>query len=304
MNRGGGLSGWINGFVGVLIFSGSLVATRIAVTSIDPLFLTFARAATAGIVAAAILLRFQVKRPVPHDLASLLVVASGVVIGFPLLTALALRHITSAHAIVFVGLLPAATALFGVIRAGERPAAAFWLFSALGSFFVAIYAGTASTLRVSAFGDTMMMAAILLCGLGYAEGARLSRTLGGWQVICWALVLCLPLTLPLAALTRPVEFVTISLSVWLALAYVSLFSMLIGFFFWFRGLAQGGISGVGQLQLLQPFLGLGLASLVLHETVGWQVFALALGVMLCVLGAKRFAAPGKTIAVVGVKRRA
>jgi drug/metabolite transporter (DMT)-like permease len=303
MNRGGVLSGWINGFVGVLIFSGSLVATRIAVASMDPLFLTFARAAAAGIVAAAILLCYQVRRPVLRDLAALLVVASGVVIGFPLLTALALRHMTSAHAIVFVGLLPAATALFGVIRAGERPSPAFWLFAALGSAFVAIYACTASTFRVSALGDSMMVAAILLCGLGYAEGARLSRTLGGWQVICWALVLCLPLTLPLAALTRPAAFMTISLSVWLALAYVSLFSMLIGFFFWFRGLAQGGISAIGQLQLLQPFFGLGLASLVLHETVGWRVFALALAVMFCVVGARRFAAPGQTIAVMARKRR-
>jgi drug/metabolite transporter (DMT)-like permease len=289
MPMNGKASGWGNGLIGVVIFSGSLPATRIAVATIDPVFLTFARAAIAGLVGGFLLLGFRSRRPPRENLVSLAVVAAGVVIGFPLLTALALRHITSAHAMVFVGLLPLSTALFGVLRGGERPPPAFWFFAGLGGFLVALYAGDAIAISASPGGDALMLAAILVCGLGYAEGAKLARVLGGWQVICWALVLALPVTLPLAAFTRPAIYADISAPAWWALAYVSLFSMLIGFVFWYRGLAQGGIAGVGQLQLLQPFFGLILAAAFLHEPVGWPIIAVAAGVVLCVGGAKRFA---------------
>ena len=289
MNTDSTASGWVNGFIGVLIFSGSLPATRVAVATIDPLFLTFARASIAGVLAIIVLLTFHAKRPHRDSLGALTIVALGVVMGFPLLTALALRHVTSAHAIVFVGLLPVATALFAVVRGGERPRPAFWLFSGLGALFVAIYACTARTFVASPAGDALMLAAILVCGLGYAEGAKLSRTLGGWQVICWALVVSLPFMLPLAIFTRPAAFTGIGAPAWWGLAYVSLFSMLIGFVFWYRGLAQGGIAGVGQLQLLQPFFGLTLAALVLHEPVGWPIFAVTAAVVICVGGAKRYA---------------
>jgi drug/metabolite transporter (DMT)-like permease len=281
-------AGWLNGFAGVLIFSGSLPATRIAVASMDPLFLTFARAAIAGLLALVLLSTLSATRPARGQWAALAVVAAGVVIGFPLLTALALRHLTSAHAIIFLGLLPAATAIFAVLRGGERPRPAFWLFAAAGSLAVAAYAGGTAGIITAPAAAAQMLAAILVCGLGYAEGAKLSRTLGGWNVICWALVLALPATLPLAMLTRPASFAAITVPAWWALAYVSLFSMLIGFIFWYRGLAQGGIAGVGQLQLLQPLFGLLLAALLLHEPLGWPIFAVAVVVMLCVGGAKRF----------------
>jgi len=283
-------SGWLNGLIGVVIFSASLPATRVAVATIDPLFLTFARAAIAGVVGGMVLLGFRSSSPPRGSLVSLAIVAAGVVIGFPLLTALALRHVTSAHAIVFIGLLPLSTAVFGVLRGGERPAIGFWLFAGLGGIMVALYAGAASAVATSPMGDALMLAAILVCGLGYAEGAKLARMMGGWQVICWALVLALPATLPLAALTRPAVFTGIGPPAWWALAYVSLFSMLIGFIFWYRGLAQGGIAGVGQLQLLQPLFGLILAAAFLHEPVGWPIIAVTAGIVLCVGGAKRFAA--------------
>jgi drug/metabolite transporter (DMT)-like permease len=286
----GKASGWLNGLIGVLIFSGSLPATRVAVATIDPVFLTFARAAIAGLVGGFLLLTLRSKGPPRETLVSLAIIAAGVVIGFPLLTALALRHITSAHAIVFVGLLPLSTALFGVLRGGERPLPAFWLFAGLGGLLIGLYAGAASAVSDSTAGDSLMLAAILVCGVGYAEGAKLARVLGGWRVICWALVLALPATLPLAVLTRPTVFAGIGAPAWWSLVYVSLFSMLIGFVFWYRGLAQGGIAGVGQLQLLQPFFGLILAAAFLHEPVGWPIIAVATGVVLCVGGAKRFAA--------------
>ncbi|KPH07717.1 drug/metabolite transporter (DMT)-like permease [Rhizobium leguminosarum] len=281
-------SGWLNGFIGVVIFSGSLPATRVAVMQFDPVFLTVARAAIAGILALGLLIAFREKRPSGRDILSLAVVALGVVVGFPLLTALALQHVTSAHSIVFIGLLPLSTAIFGVIRGGERPKPAFWLFSVLGSALVAGFA-VMQGLTASPVGDLLMLAAILVCGLGYAEGGRLSRTLGGWQVISWALVLSLPVMAAVAFLYRPASFAAIETPALIGLAYVSLFSMLIGFIFWYRGLSQGGIAAVGQLQLLQPFFGLALAATLLHESVTWSMLAVTVAVILCVAGAKRFA---------------
>ncbi|MDY6946042.1 MAG: DMT family transporter [Pseudomonadota bacterium] len=280
--------GWLNGFLGVLIFSGSLPATRAAVMDFDPVFLTVARATVAALLGILLLLLAREKLPARGDVPSLVVVAVGVVIGYPLLTALALQHITSAHSIVFVGLLPLATAIFGVLRGGERPRAVFWLFACVGSAIVVGYA-VGQGLSASPTGDMLMLAAIVICGLAYAEGAKLSRTLGGWQVICWALALSLPLMLMLLVMLTPPDFSRVSAPAWLGLAYVSLFSMLIGFVFWYRGLAQGGIAAVGQLQLLQPFFGLALAATLLGEQVSVGMLGVTLAVVACVMGARQLA---------------
>ncbi|XKU40433.1 DMT family transporter [Pseudomonas [fluorescens] ATCC 17400] len=281
-------SGWINGLLGVLIFSGSLPATRVAVLEFDPVFLTVARATLAAMAGLCLLWLLKARRPTREQWAPLLIVALGVVLGFPLLTALALQSVTSAHSIVFIGLLPLATAVFGVLRGGERPRPVFWLFSILGSLLVMGYA-LAQGLNAAPIADLLMLLAVLACGLGYAEGGKLSRTLGGWQVICWALVVALPVVAPLTLLLAPSSFVGISLSAWFSLGYVALFSMLIGFVFWYRGLAQGGIAAVGQLQLLQPFFGLALAASLLHEQVSLGMLAVTVAVIACVTGAKKFA---------------
>jgi drug/metabolite transporter (DMT)-like permease len=274
--------------LGVVIFSGSLPATRVAVDGFSPLFLTSARAVIATALGALLLLLLRQTWPRRQDILPLGVVALGVVVGFPLLTALALQHITAAHSIVFVGLLPLATAIFGVLRGGERPKLAFWLFSGIGSATVvgfALSGGGSGSLE----GDLLMVAAILLCGLGYAEGATLSRRLGGWQVISWALALSLPVMLAIMLATLPATWEAIGMPAWLGLAYVSVFSMLIGFVFWYRGLALGGIAGVGQLQLLQPFFGLLLAGLLLHEPIAWTMIAATAVVVVCVAFARRYA---------------
>jgi drug/metabolite transporter (DMT)-like permease len=242
----------------------------------------------AAMLGAALLWGLRQKRPERGDLLALAVVALGVVIGFPLLTALALKHVTAAHSIVFIGLLPLATALFGVLRGGERPRPAFWLFSVIGAAAVAGFALSRNA-EASLEGDLLMVAAVVLCGLGYAEGAKLSRRLGGWQVISWALVLALPAMAALAVATLPARWDDIGAPAWAGLAYVSVFSMLIGFVFWYRGLALGGIASVGQLQLLQPFLGLLLAGLLLHEPIAWTMVAVTGLVVLCVAGARRYA---------------
>ncbi len=300
-----GLEGWGSGLLGVVIFSASLPATRVAVAGFAPLFLTSARAVIAALLAAALLLALRrapspsqpPSRPRRGDLVPLLVVACGVVIGFPLLTALALQHVTAARSIVFIGLLPLATALFAVLRAGERPRPPFWLFSALGSAVVAGFALAGGGGAVSAgdaltgdalTGDILMLAAIAVCGLGYAEGAVLSRRLGGWQVICWALLLAAPAMAVVALLTLPDSWRGIGAAAWGGLTYVSVFSMLLGFVFWYRGLALGGIARVGQLQLLQPFFGLLLAAVLLGEQVAWTMIAASGAVVLCVALARRF----------------
>jgi drug/metabolite transporter (DMT)-like permease len=279
---------WLNGLVGVVIFSGSLPATRLALQGFDPLFLTYARATIAAMAGAVALVLLKQTRPQRGEIPGLVLVAAGVVIGFPLLTALALEHITAARGLLYIALLPVMTALFAVIRAGERPRPPFWLFSLAASLLVMAFA--TSTGRVAGMlpGDLMMLAAIALCGLGYAEGGRLSRRLGGWQVISWALLMTLPVMLPLALYAWPEDPTTVPPAV-LALFYVGLFSMLIGFIFWYRGLAQGGIASVGQLQFLQPFLGLALAAAILGEPIGWSLLVVMILVIGCVAAARRFA---------------
>jgi drug/metabolite transporter (DMT)-like permease len=287
------VKGWTNGFIGMLIFSGSMPATRLALESFEPVFLTAARAFIAGILGLALIFAFREKRPARDDLFVLCIVAAGVVIGFPLLTAFALTYITSAESLVFIGLLPLATAIFGFVRGGERPHRAFWFFAVMGSALVVIYALTRAASQ-SITGNLLMLAAIVVCGLGYAEGAKLSRRLGGWQVISWSLVLSLPLMSIFAVIYMPPSLESIKPAAWGGLAYVSLFSMLIGFVFWYRGLAQGGISAVGQLQLLQPFFGLFISAILLHEIVKWPMVMITIAAVFCVAGAKIFSSQAVT----------
>lgn len=284
--------GWINGMIGVLLFSGSMPATRAAVISFSPLFLTAARAMIAGGLGALMLISMRPALPRGRQWLSLAMIAGGVVVGFPLLTAIALQEISAARSLVFVGLLPLSTALFGVMRGGERPGAMFWLFALMGAGCVAGFA----LLHDGAFspvGDALMVAAVIVCGLGYAEGAVLTRQMGGQgggtQVICWALVICTPLAGLLAVYTWPQSMGAVVMPSWVGLFYVSVCTMLLGFIFWYRGLALGGIARVGQLQLLQPFMGLGLAAMFLHETIAPAMLVAVSAVVGCVAGARRFA---------------
>ncbi|OKH89607.1 DMT family transporter [Thalassospira sp. TSL5-1] len=282
--------GWIFGFLGMLVFSGSLPATRLAMAGFDPIFLTVARAVLAGAMAAAILLLTRQAWPGRREVSSLLLVSLGTVVGFPLLTALALQYITAAHSVIFIGLLPLSTAIFGVLRGGERLRPVFWLFSGLGSALICGYA-LRNGVNGALAGDLLMLCAIVVCGLGYAEGATLSRKMGGWQVICWALVAALPVMLVLLFLTMPASFASIDAASWWSLAYVAIFSSIVGFLLWYRGLALGGIGAVGQLQLLQPFFGMMLAAVILSENVDQAMVLVTMAVIACVFGAKRFARP-------------
>ncbi|EOQ64195.1 hypothetical protein F935_00962 [Acinetobacter calcoaceticus ANC 3811] len=283
------MNGWVNGFIGVAIFAGSLPATRVAVMGFEPGFLTAARAAIAGILGLILISVLKQKKPAKQDWWPLAIVAIGVVIGFPLFTALALQYMNAAHSIVFVSLLPLATAIFAVLRGGEKPNQFFWIFAVLGSGVVFAYMFFISGDTSLGIGDFYMLMAIIFCGFGYAEGGVLSRKIGGWQVICWALILSLPFMLFLTIFYMPTSFQNISASAVVGLIYVSLFSMLIGFFFWYKGLAQGGIAAISQLQLLQPLMGLAIAAALLHEHVSWSMLVVTAATLLCVAAAKKFA---------------
>jgi drug/metabolite transporter (DMT)-like permease len=280
--------GMVHGTIGMVIFAGSLPATRAAVIGLDTGFITAGRAAITGLLAIALLAMRRQRLPRRKEWFPLLVVAGGVVLGFPLLSALALRSVPATHAIVFVGMLPLMTALFAVLRAGERPRAAFWPWAVAGSAVVGGYAMLHDGAGF-AMPDLFMLGAILVCGLGYAEGSRLSRQLGSWQTICWALIISLPVSLPVMLLRWPAALADVPLPSWIGFAYVSLLSMFIGFFFWYRGLSLGGAARVGQIQLFQPFLGLALAALTLGEHVSPDIFAVAAIVGLCVWRARRYA---------------
>jgi drug/metabolite transporter (DMT)-like permease len=196
-----------------------------------------------------------------------------------LFSALALKHLTSAHSAVIVGLLPAATAVMAVVRAGERPAIGFWIACVSGLVFVLAFAASEGAGMVQR-ADVLVLVAVALGALGYAEGGRLSREIGGWRVICWALVASLPITGPAAAAGAFRSGVVAGPAAWAGFAYVSVVSMFLGFFAWYRGLAAGGVARVAQLQLVQPILTLVWSALLIGE----RVSAATVGTAILVLG--------------------
>lgn len=254
------------GFLGVLAFSLTLPATRAAVPELGGTLVGLGRALVAAALAGGLLLARRERPPPRRHWPGLAIVALGVVVGFPLCSALALRQVPAVHGAVVVGLLPAATAIMAVLRAGERPPAAFWLASAAGVGAVLVFAAAQGAGRPQA-ADGLLLAAVGLGALGYAEGGRLARELGGWRVICWALLLAAPLLAPPVLLVIDRDGLAAGPAAWLGFAYVSLVSMFLGFFAWYRGLALGGVARVGQIQLVQPVLTLGWAALLLGERV-------------------------------------
>lgn len=280
-------NGWMNGLIGVLLFSGSMPATKVAVLSLDPIFVTLVRALIAAVLASLFLFYNKATWPTKSESQSLLLVSAGAVIGFPLLSSLALQHMTAARSLVFVGTLPLSTAIFAVLRGKEKPKPLFWLFAFLGSALVVGFA-YAQHATSSLTGDLLMLAAIVLCGLAYAEGAVLTKTMGGSQVISWAIIFALPILIPTFFFFIPSSIETIQLETWVSLLYLGTMSMFTGFIFWYKGLAQGGIATVGQLQLLQPFFGLALAAFFLQEFISMGMLTVTLGVVGCVAASKRF----------------
>ncbi len=275
------LMGFVYGFIGVLVFSLTLPATRVAVSGFDPVFVGLGRAIIAAGLSLVLLVVTRQTLPPWRFLPNFCIVVAGVVIGFPLLSAIAMRDAPASYGAVITGLLPLSTALCGVWRAGERPSLPFWIFASLGSTLVigfALFSGNGSI----QLADLALLGAVAAAGLGYAEGAILARTFGSWQVICWSLVLSFPLLLPIVIQHVPTSFASVSVNAILGFLYVSIFSMFFGFFAWFRGLSLGGIARVGQIQLLQPFLTILASAVFLGEHLTMTTLSFAVGVIICV----------------------
>jgi drug/metabolite transporter (DMT)-like permease len=277
------------GGLGVLGFSFSLPATRLAVAGLDPWFVAFGRAFGAGLLAIGYLMVVRAPWPTRAQWRLLTIVALGIVVGFPLSTSLALETQTSAHGAVVVAGLPMSTAIWAVIRAGERPRPEFWLASGLG--FVAVLAfvvtggGVAGGFELA---DGFLLIGVILCGLGYAQGGALARDLGGARTVCWALVVSLPVTVPITAFVAATSgFSRAGGTQWFGFGYVTVVSMFLGFFAWYAGLAAGGVAKVGQVQLAQPVLTLVWSAFLLHEPVGWPTVVTAIAVLTCVIWTQR-----------------
>lgn len=270
--------GMLLGTVGVAIFSLTLPFTRLAVAELHPVFIALGRAVVAAACAGALLWWMRAPMPTRRQWISLAIVSLGCVIGFPVFSSIAMRHVPASHGAVVIGILPLATAVCGALRFGERPSAGFWIAALAGSALVVGFAlqqgGGALQLA-----DLALFGAVVSAAIGYAEGGRLSQAMGGQQVISWALVMSVPFLLPVSAWFGWKYGLAASPRAWMAFGYVSLFSMFIGFFFWYKGLAIGGIARVGQVQLLQPFLTILGAALILGESLRADSLLFALGVI-------------------------
>ena len=278
--------GW--GLLGVLAFSLTVPLTRIAVEGMSPLFIGVGRAVVAAALAGAALALTRQRLPRGTEWGRLLVVAAGVVLGFPLLTSYALESVPAGHCAVVIGLLPAATAVVAVLRGGERPSPRFWRFAALGvvatvGFVTAQGAGLGGV----GWADLLLLGAVVAAAVGYAEGGLLARSLGAWQTVSWALVVAVPVTAVLTAVAVAQQPPVATTGQWAAFAYLAAVSMFLGFVAWYRGLAIGPIATVSQVQLVQPVLSIGWATLLLGERITLLTAVGALAVVACAAGAVR-----------------
>jgi drug/metabolite transporter (DMT)-like permease len=275
--------GLLLGFVGVCIFAGTLPFTHIAVEHLSPLFVTAGRAALAGLLALSTLLLLRKRWPSRRQIGTLMLVALCLVAGFPGFTALAMQTVPASHGGVVLGILPLATSAISTLIAGERPSAAFWLAAVTGAALVigfTLHEGGGALGQ----GDVFLLGAALSSALGYVLSGKLARAgLAGWEVISWVLVVALPVTIPVALWTMPEEPGAIPAWSWISFAYVALMSQYLGFFAWNAGLAIGGIAHVSQVQLLQTFITLLIASSLNREDIPLSAWFVAGAVFILVV---------------------
>jgi drug/metabolite transporter (DMT)-like permease len=266
MNRTAETRGLLLGGLGMLSFSVTLPLTRLVVAELDPVFAGLGRALVAAALAVATLAWRRDPFPARRHLPGLAIVALGVVVGFPLFLSLAMRSAPASHGAVVVGLIPLSTALFAVLRTHERPSRGFWMATFAGSAAVVGFALAEGGGRFQA-ADGLLLLAVIFCGLGYAEGGRLARELGGWRVISWALVLAAPFIVAPVVMAGTTHGLHASVRAWAAFGYTGAISMFLGFWAWYYGLAHGGVARVSQVQLLQPFFTITWAAVLLGEHI-------------------------------------
>lgn len=282
---------WL-GLLGIVIFAVTLPMTRLAVGTpeapqMSGMFIALGRAVVAAVLSALFLLATRAPLPQRRDWLPLAITAGGVVFGFPLFTSIAMRYVEAMHASVIVGVLPLATAAVGALLHRQRPSGGFWLCAVLGSALVVTFAVLRSGsggLSIH-FADMLLLVAMMCAAVGYGYGARLSQHMQAEHVICWALLISLPLTLPLALLSWPQG--TVKASAWAGFAYLGVFSMWLGFFAWYRGLAMGGTVRVSQVQLVQPFLSMLFAVPLLGERLDAVTVGFSLAVIATVFAGKK-----------------
>jgi drug/metabolite transporter (DMT)-like permease len=270
------------GLLGVAAFSFTVIFTRVAVGGLSPMFVGSARAVIATVLAAIALALTKQRLPTGVQWARLAVVAGGVVVGFPLLTSYALTTADASHGAVVIALLPAATAVTAAIRTKERPPLSFWVMAGVGAIAALVFA----MLQAGGFGrlhwsDLMLFGAVAAAAIGYAEGGMLSRELGSWQTVSWALVLASPLMIALTVISMAAQPPTATPVQWAALAYLGVVSMYLGFFAWYRGLAIGPMAQISQVQLVQPVLSIIWAALMLGEELTWPTVLGGAAVIVC-----------------------
>jgi drug/metabolite transporter (DMT)-like permease len=280
----------------VAAFSFTVPFTRVAVAGISPLFIGSGRAVVAACLAAVALTVTRQRLPHGTQWARLAVTGGGVVVGFPLLTSYALTTAPASHGAIVIALLPAATAVLVVIRGREHPPPAFWAAAGAGAVAAVGFASAqGGGLGRPHWADLLLFGAVVAAAIGYAEGGLLSRELGAWQTVSWALVLCAPLMIALTALSAAHQAPHGTPAQWAAFAYLGVISMFLGFFAWYHGLALGPMARVSQVQLVQPVLTITWAALLLGEHLTWTTIVGGLVVILCAASAVRVrlgASPG------------
>ncbi|MET8473896.1 DMT family transporter [Streptomyces sp. NPDC006422] len=280
------VAGTLLAALGVTAFSLTFPATVWGLEGFGPYSLISVRCVLAGLVAGACLLALRVRVPERRHWAGLAVVAAGVVLGFPLLTTLALETATTAHSAVVVGLLPLATAVFSSIRTGSRPSRTFWIAACVGAAAVIAFTVQQSGGALTR-ADLFLFAALLICAAGYTEGGRLASVMPGWQVIAWALVLCLPLAVAGAAVALPYEPVHLTGHAVAGLVWVAVGSQFLGLVVWYKGMGMIGIPKASQLQLAQPLLTLLWSVVLLGEALPVAAPLTAVAVLLCIAATQR-----------------
>jgi drug/metabolite transporter (DMT)-like permease len=296
-------TGMVWGGLGVLMFSGGIPATRLAVSELPVMFVGTGRALVAAVLSVLLLIILRQKIPAKQHWPALLVVAFGAVFAYPIFSAIAMQTVDASHGTLISSIMPLFTALFGAWLSKVWPRPGFWLCALIGTAAVMAYSATSMNLNTQsmdindlsktfflgiASGDWWLILACFCCGLSYAQGGLLARHIGSWQVICWALVLSLPVLIPLCWFFQPADY-NVSLSSWLGFGYLAVFSMFLGFFAWYKGLSTGGVAQVSQLQLLTPFLAFCWAALWLGENISLSQWCMAVVVVVSIAFGRKLA---------------
>ena len=274
--------GMLLGLIGIICFSLTLPATSIAVPYFGATIVGLGRTVIAAIIVSIIFIVKKESLPNKRQIKSLCIVALGVVLGFPLLTTFAMESLPVSHGAIELALLPLATAGFAMIRGGERPSKRYWIASIIGAITVLVYAAFLGLGQLQK-GDIALLIAILILGLSYAEGGKLSKELGSWQVIAWAIVIGAPFFIIPVGLSLSADMLQAPIEAWISLFYLAVVSQFLGYVAWYGGMSLGGIARVGQIQYLQPFLMIGFSVIFLGETITWLTIVLAIIVVLCVI---------------------